>query len=118
MQSLQTLELTPEVGQALVGLAKFVRQQTCQVGNGEKSEKIDEDDRLQSAYSRMGNRKRRHHLKVGKLEHCSIQYESQGGSQIGPDTRQQDASQKNDQWIEEIQFTIHATGDVNEKRDQ
>src|SRR5437588_12153074 len=117
MQRLQTLELAPEVCQARVGLAKFVSEQTRQIGNGEKSEKIDENNRLQSTYSRMGNRKRRHHLKIRKLEHRSIQNESQGRSQIGPDTGQQDAGKKNDQRIQKIQFTVYAAGDVNEKCD-
>jgi hypothetical protein len=99
-------------------LPQFRGEQAGQIGDGEKSKKIDEDNCLQSLQAGMRAAVGRNYAIVVQFQHRAVKDESQGRDQLGPHPRQQHGSNDNDQRIEEVQGTVPASGLVDHQADQ
>src|SRR5208337_1806669 len=117
VEGLQILERPARILQLHIRLAKLAYQQTGKVSDGKVGKQVDEDYYLQRLQLGMGVRIRGHDAVIIEFEDGTEQDESQGGTEISPGSRQEHASDNDDQGVEKIQRAVDAAGDMNHQRD-
>src|SRR5579862_8873770 len=115
MQYLQAFERSAGVFELHAHLTEFGRQQPCQIGNGKKREKVDENDGLQRLEPGMGGAIRRHNRVIVQFQHRAVENESQRGHEVRPHLRQQYAGNDDHQWIQKIQRAVPTSGLVDDQ---
>src|SRR5208337_3208460 len=103
VEGLQILERPARILQLHIRLAKLAYQQTGKVSDGKVGKQVDEDYYLQRLQLGMGVRIRGHDAVIIEFEDGTEQDESQGGTEISPGSRQEHASDNDDQGVEKIQ---------------
>src|SRR5580704_6328995 len=118
VQRLQAFERAAGVLQLYAHLPQLCGQKSRQIGDRQKSEKVDKDDGLQRLRAGMGGAVGRNHAVVVQFQNRPVEDESQSRDEVRPHARQQHAGDDDDQGIEEVQRAVPSSGFVDHEADQ